>query len=195
MHEVNEGQAFIIAPGEYVYYRADKENPWHYIWIGFNGTLADRLSELESRIVDIDVGLFLNLLSAETFTSMREEFLAGRTMIILSALLEDGRKTDPFGRVRDYIDANFMCKLRVSDIADMMNMNRKYLTRKFKEINGVSVKEYITAVRMSAAKKHLKSGKNVNETALLVGFDDQFSFSKAFKAYFGVSPIKYRLFQ
>ncbi len=190
-YEVTEGQAFIIAPGEYAYYCADKKDPWYYIYIGFDGKACGELKNLDSKIIDIDKRLFLNLLDAENYSSMREEYVAGRAMIILSSLLDNGKTTDVIGSVRDYIDAYFMYKLKVSDIADMMNLNRKYLTRKFKEKNGVSIKEYITITKMSAAKKYLKSGKNVNETAFLVGFDDPFSFSKAFKAFFGQPPVKY----
>lgn len=42
---LEEGQAFLIYPGELNYYQADMENPWRYIWIGFHGLQAENMME------------------------------------------------------------------------------------------------------------------------------------------------------
>ena len=38
-----QGYGFLIPPEELVFYQADEENPWTYIWVGFNGSMADEL--------------------------------------------------------------------------------------------------------------------------------------------------------
>ena len=40
---VREGEAFVTYPGEEVVYRADAENPWCYMWVGFHGLRSDEL--------------------------------------------------------------------------------------------------------------------------------------------------------
>ena len=38
---VETGQIFVIHPGQVTTYTADKDNPWKYIWIGFDGKVAE----------------------------------------------------------------------------------------------------------------------------------------------------------
>ena len=45
VHHVSQGQAFLITPDQVSYYEADKENPWEYIWVGFDGTEVPSMME------------------------------------------------------------------------------------------------------------------------------------------------------
>ena len=81
-----------------------------------------------------------------------------------------------------------MQDLRVEEIADKMNLDRRYLSRIFKEKTGQTVQEYLISVRMEAAKQQLVRGASVNEAAKLSGYEDVCNFSKMFKRLFGVSP-------
>ena len=79
----------------------------------------------------------------------------------------------------------FLCLYK---IAAHMSLNRRYLSRIFKESTGKSLKEYLVEVRMREAKRLLTLGYNVNRAAQLCGYPDQFNFSKMFKHTYGVSP-------
>jgi AraC-like DNA-binding protein len=85
-----------------------------------------------------------------------------------------------------------MHDLRVEELAHTFGFERSYLFRIFKARYGMSVKDYITKTRMENAKKLLMAGYTVCETAGLVGYEDEFNFSKAFKRYFGISPSRIR---
>jgi two-component system response regulator YesN len=73
-----------------------------------------------------------------------------------------------------------------------MSLNRRYLSRIFKEKMGMSIQEYIVAVRMKEAKRLLSEGFRVFETAQLCGYEDAANFSKIFKRECGLSPAAYR---
>ena len=42
-YELEKGDAFLIRPGEVCTYKADNDEPWTYIWIGFNGNMSFKI--------------------------------------------------------------------------------------------------------------------------------------------------------
>lgn len=40
-YDIGPGEAFLMLPGEVSAYRADEEDPWHNIWVGFTGRRAE----------------------------------------------------------------------------------------------------------------------------------------------------------
>ena len=42
-YSLTAGQGFMILPDQVTYYQADKETPWEYIWIGFDGIDAAQI--------------------------------------------------------------------------------------------------------------------------------------------------------
>ena len=46
IHRLQAGDLFIVYPNQIVSYSADREDPWQYCWVGFNGTEAQRLIDV-----------------------------------------------------------------------------------------------------------------------------------------------------
>lgn len=46
--ELSAGDAFLIVPGEPVYYEADETEPWTYAWMGFHGAKIENYIERTS---------------------------------------------------------------------------------------------------------------------------------------------------
>lgn len=186
VYEVTGGKYFIIRPGEKIFYRADDNDPWEYIWIGFNGNLSARFDNIP------DIGDFSE---AEIFFDIKnineeknEEFLASKLFMLYHIFFcREGRNDLP-AQVSNFINNSYMDNLRVEDIAEDFGISRVYLTKMFKERYGMTVKDYILQLKIDHAKKLLANGYSVSETALLVGYNDQFVFSKIFKKTCGKSP-------
>ena len=96
-------------------------------------------------------------------------------------------------QVQDYIKALYMQPIRIEAIAEKMNLDRRYLSRIFKQKTGQTVQDYLISVRMEEAQRLLSQGKTVEEAATLCGYEDSFNFSKMFKRKFGVSPLQWKL--
>lgn len=191
---VEAGQIFIIHPGQVTTYTADKDDPWKYIWIGFNGKAAERLDTLNKWVIPYSKDTFFTMRKAERLDNTREEFLAGQTFLLLSSLLEHGESGSPgyVQQVTDFILSNFMYAVRIEQIADMIGLDRRYLTRIFKQETGRTIQEFLIETRLGHAAEYLRQGKSVTDTAALSGYTDTFHFSKMFKKRYDVSPQQYK---
>jgi AraC-like DNA-binding protein len=86
-----------------------------------------------------------------------------------------------------------MRSIRIEDIAKQLNLDRRYLTRLFKEKTGQSIQEYLIQVRLEEAVQCLQNGYSVSDTAILCGYEDVSNFSKMFKKRYGISPAQMKI--
>jgi len=186
---VQPGQAFIILPGEVTTYRADSEEPWHYRWIGFDGELSHRFAQLPP-VVTLPEMLFGRIMRLSAQLSTAEYLLAGELFALYAHLFAGERGVSGHvRRVEDYIRSNYMKPIRVEAIAGELNLDRRYLSRLFKQETGVSIQERLIRIRMEEAEHLLLRGYCVKEAALLSGYEDASSFSRTFKKYMGRTPV------
>ncbi len=190
--KVKAGEMFIIKPENVYTYTADKEDPWEYIWISFDGDLSSIFKNLDD-IMKIDGEIFHEMLQAGNLKNTQQEFLLGKLYTLISMIFEKAPAESNFIKmVSDFIKANYAYKLHVADIAETINLNSRYLSRIFKQQKGVTIQEYIIKYKVKKAQSLLDKGFNVCETARAVGYEDAFTFSKIFKKYTGISPTKYK---
>ncbi len=193
VYKVKKGQMFFIPRGCDAEYTADKQNPWKYSWISFNGTYAERLSVLKNPVMDIYSLPFSKISEIDKYLDVKEEIaLAALYQIFAELLSEQKTHNDYITQTESIIRSSYMAGITVSEISAKIGLDRRYLSRIFSERKGMSIKSYITDVRMQAAKFFLTEGKSVALTAELVGYNDQFNFSKMFKKHFGISPSEMR---
>ncbi len=92
----------------------------------------------------------------------------------------------------NFINKNFGSPLNLELVAKKSFVSVKELCRLFKKHLGTTVSKYIMSKRISEAKKMLKSGVSVQQTAENCGFTDYTSFIRAFNRTVGISPGKYK---
>ncbi len=99
-------------------------------------------------------------------------------------------------QVRHYIETHFAETLRVSHLAEQVNLSPGYFLRLFKKTYGVSPIEYQQSLRIETAKTFLRATHlQCNEIAHRVGYEDIFFFHRIFKKKVGLPPKQYRLSQ
>lgn len=190
VHKISKGELFIIRPGEVTVYTADNKTPWSYHWIAFSGKRAEVFLGARS-VYKIPEGMGERLKELiEDSVSAPDIYIAFvyELMYRLFSKNADAESDDKLGNIRQYIRYNYMENLRVSSLARSFGFERSYLYRIFKKRYGVGIKEYITDVRMEFAKNFLTEGYTVGECSHMVGYEDEFNFSKSFKRHFGISP-------
>ncbi len=191
-HPVSKNKVFIIKPGEITTYKADEKDPWHYIWIGFSGKLAEKLDRLPS-VMEYYDNSFFQIEKCEELSYQREMFLAAKLFEIVSVLTAKTPIPPRYEKLAaDYIAVNFMKDVKIEEIAAQIGINQQYLSRLFKGRYGKSMRSFLLETRLSHAKALLKTGMTVRETSLLCGYEDIFHFSKMFKKKYGVSPKNYK---
>lgn len=194
---LHAGEFFLIYPDEISRFVADSEQPLEYTRIGFNGRLAERLNELSSPIGTLPPEPFTELVAAARdgfahWGGAREEFVAAVLHRIYAELFSKTPvKNNSVERAENYIRAMYMEDITIEQIADSLSLNRRYLSRIFKEKHGVSMKEFLTRVRMEQAQRLLTEGYSVTESGALCGYPDPTNFSKMFKTYCGKAPAAF----
>ncbi|MFD1903899.1 helix-turn-helix domain-containing protein [Paenibacillus rhizoplanae] len=67
------------------------------------------------------------------------------------------------------------------------------MSRKFKQITGENLSDYLTGLRVEKAKALLQNTNlRLSQIAELVGYEDEKYFSRVFKKTAGLTPREYR---
>lgn len=194
IYKVSEKQIFIINPEDTIYYEADSIEPWEYIWIAFKGNFVSKLSSLPP-VISIDTDIFIQIRDKIEDNNPDKLFIAGKVFEIYSEILHSKteQKIDYAKNVMLYIQLKYAEKITVEEIAAQLRIDRRYMTRLFKQKYNTTVIDYLVEYRLKKAAARLKSGMAVSQAALLSGYSDVFNFSKMFKRKYGISPSEYRL--
>ena len=94
--------------------------------------------------------------------------------------------------ITHYIDTNLTSIKKLSDIADVFDYSYAYLSRTFSQTMGISIRDYYTQRRLEKAAEMLTEQIAISAVSEKLQFADVPSFSKAFKAYYHVTPKKYQ---
>ena len=92
-----------------------------------------------------------------------------------------------------YIREHYNQPITLDSLADLAGLSTTYFSRKFHQVTGMGMKEYLTYVRLSNAEKELLSTRHsVTQVAMDCGFSNPNYFKDAFKKTYGMSPKAYR---
>ena len=92
-----------------------------------------------------------------------------------------------------FIESNSTTDIQLKDIATQANLSQYHFHRVFKSLTGDTTKNFLTRLRLEKAALKLKHSQNdIGQIAFDCGYQNHETFTRAFKDYFGLSPIEYR---
>lgn len=208
-YQLKKGEGFLICPGESTYYKADKEDPWEYCWISFDGYEAASilknigLSKDSLIFKDYSNGPFkenlLSLIYNYENNNSNELALIGQLYLCFSNIYDQVSSKEKAtyesysDKALDYIYNNFSYDIKISDIAKHVGIDRTYLYKLFMQEHKTSPQQYLISFRLNTAVNLLETTKmNITEISYSCGFKDTPTFYKHFKKQFNITPVKYR---
>lgn len=96
--------------------------------------------------------------------------------------------------IKQYMEEHFHEPLSITELAEMADISPKYFGDQFKKSFGKSAMKYLSELRINQAKRYLLSAREqlrMRDIALMVGYSDEFYFSRKFKKEVGMSPTDY----
>ena len=104
----------------------------------------------------------------------------------------EGKSLPVIERACEYIRQNYRDgDLSQAGIAEAMAVTSPYLSGIFKKTMGITMVQYVTMVRMEAARELLLNEEvDVKDVAEQVGYHDEYYFSRCFKKQYGLSPLQ-----
>ena len=96
-------------------------------------------------------------------------------------------------KAKHYLSDHLTQEIRTEDVAAAVGVSPYHLSRLFKALTGMTMREYLTRERIETAKQLLAaSDRGIPQIASLLRFCDQSYFTKVFRAFTGQTPRQYR---
>ena len=207
-YTLTKGMGFVISSGITLLIKSDSIEPFTAITIKIGGEASKQLlSQIEKREQD----------SIMKFSSHGKVIDAARDLVtecgknyssdysVMVAFYDFINSIDDYytekkipsknvymTRAIEYIKQNYNKSISVESIADMLGIERSYLSRLFKNYKNKSTQNYIIDYRMLQAKRLFEQeDMNVSQVSTAVGYTNIYCFSRIFKSRVGMPPKEY----
>lgn len=92
-----------------------------------------------------------------------------------------------------HINTNYMTKINLKNLADLLHVNESYLSKLFKQEMGKNFTDYLNEIRINKSLSLIRdTDNNLLDIAIAVGFEDQSYYTKIFRKVMGTTPKHYR---
>lgn len=116
------------------------------------------------------------------------------SILSISETVYRGGETDVGDDVLRYIRENIGQSITISSLCAQFHTNRTTLTRRIKDLTGLSPMQYVSEERLNQSRADLLfTMLSLSELAEKYGFSDENYYIRSFKKRFGVTPLQYRL--
>ncbi len=212
-YSIKSMQGFMIFPNQITTYVADRDLPWEYVWLEFDGLRIKSILDTIGLSLDKPVyharnkNLREDMANEMLYIAKNRDaspfHLIGHLYLFLDYLMRSAadEQMASGGKLRDfyihealtYIEHNFQNDITIEDIAAVCGLNRTYFGKIFKEALGKTPQEFLVNYRMLKAAELLKlTTLSIGDIGIAVGYANQMHFSRAFKNSYGISPREWR---
>ncbi|MFN9595770.1 MAG: helix-turn-helix domain-containing protein [Bacteroidota bacterium] len=137
----------------------------------------------------------LSLLHNELFYSLAESIVTDQRFIFDHLRKMDFKKNVTNEEIfrsllaaQEFIDEHILDNFSLEQLSKQAGISKYHFIRVFKHVFGVSPYQYQKRKRLVEARNLINQGLTIQETAILLGYADVPTFSKAFKQHFGRAP-------
>ena len=211
VYTLNNNTFFIIPKNVPHRYYSSEKKPWSIYWLHLSGTNSRKIYERslvegEHQIHDIPfeqyrIRAFDQMFTAleQSFSSRDMEMMNFRLLYFISSFIyykEINPTVYSTGTVNEsilYMKNNLDKKLTIEELSKQCNTSTSHYIRIFKQKTGQSPIAYFNQLKIQQSCQYLYfTDKNIKQICLLLGFDDQYYFSRLFTKLIGSSPSTYR---
>lgn len=209
---ITKGNMLLFRPGEaqlYNLYSADKPETY---WVHFTGSDVDLLLDYYGMPKDENVfftgtspdyqWLYKQMIQELQLRRVNYEDLLNMNLrhifLIINRFLKEGTELDSDAlneveRATHYFNENYNQNICIKDYAADRHMSDCWFNRTFKKVTKVTPIQYIISLRITSAINLLENtDHNIKQISSMVGYDDEYYFSRLFKKSTGLSPTEYR---
>ncbi|WP_276357318.1 AraC family transcriptional regulator [Cohnella caldifontis] len=212
--ELQKNDLFCLFPGRTYHYSAIRSDPsLQLCWLALDGERVKPLLELAGVTPERpyrkeavtprawkSVDRTLQVLEgAERWSPVVSLELQSGIYGMFAALIPDtatSASEEPAGWIReclDYMELHATEGISVQQVAEFAGVHRSYFASAFAGQVGMPPQKYIQKVRMDKAKRLIQeTDATVTEIAYSLGYPNLYSFTRAFKGYYQVSPMAMR---
>ncbi|MCD8365167.1 MAG: AraC family transcriptional regulator [Clostridiales bacterium] len=211
--QIRSGQGFMLFPSQVATYIADRDLPWEYVWLEFDGLRVKETLDIcgitqnapiyHARFDDLQNQMKNEMLYIARHKEETAFHLIGHLYLFLDYLARSasGRQLSQAGKMQDFylresiafVEQNFQNDISIEDIAAFLGLNRSYFGKIFKKAVGKTPQEFLISYRMVKACDLLKLTRlPIQDISRAVGYPDQLHFSRAFKKLYGIPPREWR---
>lgn len=210
-HRLSKGEGFLIRPGQEAFFQADGEDPWSYLWVGFQGsgceaflrTLGLGHGQVTFRCRDeegqlgalVERMLACPMAEGDDARELLGQFFAclSRGVTPAGSLTKAERESLYVHQAVEFIRSNYAGGITVEEVARAVALDRSYLYTLFRRVLNISPRDYLARFRLTRAREMLlRTDTPISAISTSCGYQDPHVFSKAFRQLFGTTPSEFR---
>ena len=149
------------------------------------------------------VRIFQNIISYNTGDEYANDLVLACIMELLALIRKHNPERfagshspaeDKIFKIQQFIDQHFYEDIKIDALSKEFFISNFYLSHKFKELTGLSPKQYLMSVRLKQASLMLlNTDLPVSQIAEKAGFSNHSNFIKSFKSVYQLLPKDFRL--
>jgi len=202
---LKSGEGLLVFPFQFHHYAEPQQTALSWLFVTFELAAPEALATL--RYQPFQLTPQLRTLAAELVAAYETERTADLSVLLLALLLERLRRIKPASHLGEsdapaqpglMLRVNQLAQrsgepLGLGEMARTLGISPSHLRARFRASCGVSIGRHLRQLRLEQACGLLRLGpQRVSEIAEQCGFASIYSFSRAFRLAYGVSPLAYR---
>lgn len=215
---VSKGDIYLSYPGDFHEIQSSEDKPLKYDFFAFNTknpNIRKELKHIISTIYNYEQRVFRDELINSAVSMAIAEITSKQEYHsdILASLFEQtlfyvirNFRTNRYPthnmhtvsseelcfQIMHYIDTHIYTLTRLSDLTERFRYNYSYLSDLFKKTTGNTIADYYNTRKLDTARLLINEKKlKITQISEMLNYSSLYSFSKAFKNKYGISPKHY----